>query len=535
MSGPSPEPAPYRSQQVGGHNGFAQLLWAEWTKFRTVRAWKIGIAVSAGMILLFGVLIGGGSHTSEQAAPGPGPTKAVVNAVPLGPGGEAVSDNFYFVDQPVGATASITVRITSLTELIPTVPSAANASGPDMVPGTEAWTKAGVIIKASTTQGSAYAAVMVTPDHGVRMQYDFTHDLAGLQGTVSASSPRWLRLSRSGATVTGYDSLDGIHWIEIGATRLPGLPSTSPGGLFVASPHYTKVSTHFGGETGFGAPTSATATLDHATVLGGDGGSWTAGFVGDDPGGSPGPSDGSYQVNGGRYTVTGSGDIAPLVNGPLQQGQPVERSLAGAFAGLIAIIVVAVVFMTAEYRKGLIRTTLAASPRRGRVLLAKATVVATVAFVAGTIGAGVTLPLGEHLFKANGFFVFPVGTATEVRIIVGTGLVLAVSAVFALAVGSLFSRSAGAVTTGIVLLVLPYVLGTAQVLPTAFAQWILRITPAAAFAIQQSLPVYHQVTNSYTPANGYFPLAPWVGLAVLGVYSAVALGLAVVSLQRRDA
>ena len=44
-------------------------------------------------------------------------------------------------------------------------------------------------------------------------------------------------------------------------------------------------------------------------------------------------------------------------------------------------------FMTAEYRRGLIRTTLAASPRRGRVLAAKALVVGAVAFVAGLLGA----------------------------------------------------------------------------------------------------------------------------------------------------
>ena len=39
------------------------------------------------------------------------------------------------------------------------------------------WAKAGIIIKASTKPGSAYAAVMATPAHGVRMQYDYTHDI----------------------------------------------------------------------------------------------------------------------------------------------------------------------------------------------------------------------------------------------------------------------------------------------------------------------------------------------------------------------
>jgi ABC-type transport system involved in multi-copper enzyme maturation permease subunit len=34
--------------------------------------------------------------------------------------------------------------------------------------------------------------------------------------------------------------------------------------------------------------------------------------------------------------------------------------------------------------------------------------------------------------------------------------------------------------------------------------------------------------------NGYFPLPPWAGLAVLAGWAALILGLAVFSLRRRD-
>jgi energy-coupling factor transporter ATP-binding protein EcfA2 len=88
---------------------------------------------------------------------------------------------------------------------------------------------------AGTRAGSAYAAVMATPGHGVQMQYDFTHGTAGLPGAVSVSSPRWLRLVRSGDTVTGYDSADGSHWAMIGSATLAGLGSSVQGGLFVAA------------------------------------------------------------------------------------------------------------------------------------------------------------------------------------------------------------------------------------------------------------------------------------------------------------
>ena len=74
--------------------------------------------------------------------------------------------------------------------------------------------------------------------------------------------------------------------------------------------------------------------------------------------------------------------------GRRRHGATIAQTLIGAFAGLIVVIVVAAMFMTAEYRRGLIRITLAASPRRGRVLAAKAVVIGAVTFVAGLVGVG---------------------------------------------------------------------------------------------------------------------------------------------------
>jgi hypothetical protein len=103
-------------------------------------------------------------------------------------------------------------------------------------------------------------------------------------------------------------------------------------------------------------------------------------------------------------------------------------------------------------------------------------------------------------------------------------------------VGTLLRRSAIAVTAVIAGVVLPYLLAViAGVLPTGTAEWLVRVTPAAGFAIQQSVPAYPQVTADYTPATGYFPLAPWAGFAVLCAWTALALALAAFLLSRRDA
>jgi len=131
-------------------------------------------------------------------------------------------------------------------------------------------------------------------------------------------------------------------------------------------------------------------------------------------------------------------------------------------------------------------------------------------------------------------YVHPASTGTELRVIVGTAALLAAGAVLGLALGTVLRRGATAVTTAIVVTVLPYLL-TMTVLPAAAGQWLLRIAPAAAFAVQQSAAAYPQVDIIYTPAEGYFPLAPWAGFAVLCGWTVLALVLAGVLLRRRDA
>ena len=526
--------APYRSELHTGRDGFAQLLRAEWTKFRTVRGWVIGMIVALLVIVGIGALTGANSECGIQL--GPNSPSLACPAPPTGPGGGWVTDSFYFVRQPLDGNGSITARVTSLTGLYSTH-GATDAGGGSptagMTPGVQPWSKAGIIVKASTRQGAAYAAMMVTGSHGVRMQWDFTHDVAGQAGTVSAASPRWLRLTRSGDTITGYDSADGAHWTRVGTATLTGLPPTAQAGLFAASPGYSVNTTSLGGGSSTGGPTLATAAMDQVSRQG----SWPAGrWTGQDIRGTMdnalSPSAQGFTQAGDRLTVSGSGDIAPHT-GDLDT---IKQALAGTFAGLIAVVVIGVMFITAEYRRGMIRTTLTASPRRGRVLAAKAVVLGAVTFAAGLVAAAIVIPVGERLLHANGNPIPPVPVLTWLQVVIGTAALLAVSAVLGLAVGTLLRRSAGAVTAVIGAIVLPYLLATVPgILPVGAGQWLLRVTPAAGFAVQQTLTQYAQVNDVYTPGTGYFPLAPWAGFAVLCAWAAAALVLALFLLRRRDA
>jgi ABC-type transport system involved in multi-copper enzyme maturation permease subunit len=523
---------PYRSELGAGRDGFAQLLRAEWTKFRTVRGWVIGLVVAVLVMAGLGLLTAGATQSScqQDSSNGTGPARsgaACGNAFAVGPAGAPVSDSFYFVRQPLTGNGTITVRVTSMTGLL----TPANSSNPNpspTQPGLEEWAKAGIIIKSSLTSGSPYAAMMVAAGHGVRMQWNYTGDAPGLPGAVGPANPRWLRLTRSGDVITGYDSADGTHWTEAGTVTLSGLPRVVQAGLFAASP----LESCSGNCNGPGNPTQASAVFDHVSA---PGGVWTGGYMG----AAYAPEIGSYHQAAGGFSVTGSGDIAPIPEGHgglADSALTVNGYLIGTFAGLIALGVVAALFMTAEYRRSLIRLTFAASPRRGRVLAAKAVVVAAVSFVAGAVAAALAVLVGTAVTNARGYYLYPVSGAAEVKVIVGTGLFAAVAAVAAVAVGAITRRGAAAVAIVIVAFAVPVFLAISNAVPAGAGDWLLRITPAAGIAVQQAYPKYEQVSSAIdTPLNGYYPLSAWAGFLVLCGWAAVALAVAVYLLRRRDA
>lgn len=539
---------PYRSGQAPGRDDFAHLLWAEWTKFRTVRGWVIAMIAAAALTALAVVALAAAANGTQNPAANP--------IVATGPGGVAVTESFHFARQAMNGNGSIIVQVTSLADTEP--------PGQPPFGVTQPWAKAGIIITASTKPGSAYAAVMATPGHGVRMQYDYTHDLAGLPGTPSAASPRWLRLTRTGDTITGYDSTGGTHWAKIGTATLAGLPSTVQAGLFAASPQYVLGNQSFASNTPTIIDTRITATVDHVTLTGTrPRQAWTVGQIGFPTGSkngagvtggthctASGPQQpghyhgkctpgnvaaGSFATSGSTVTMTATGgDIAPFV----ANVDPLGTVLKGTAIGLIAVIAVGALFITAEYRRGLIRTTFTASPRRGRVLAAKAIVIGLVTFAAGLIGAAVALPAAERKLHSGGWAssVFPLWSVTSGRglqIVVGTAGLLAVAAILALAAGAVLRHSAGAITAVVVMLVVPLILGI--ILPQGPANWLLRLTPAAAFGLQQGTVQYPQVTHTCLPHNGCFPLAPWNGFAVACAWALAALGTAIYLLRRRDA
>jgi hypothetical protein len=483
------------------------LVRREWSTFRS-RARLLAMTTAVLVSVLLGVLVAAGNQSSCSQ----GPVEVPCPTEPVGPDGRTVRDQFTFVHRPLGENGEITVRMTDMTGIITYPPP----DHDEIVPGLVPWAKAGIVLKDGVRPGSAYAALMVTGSHGVRMQYGFTEDIAGSPAGVSAAVPRWLRLVRSGATVTGFESVDGARWTEVGTAHLPGLPSTVQVGLFAASPgNLTLRTVGLGGSAPESRFTQTTAAFDSVSTTGAAADGWSVSTVGRSASTdwekfhkAPG-----LVETGGTLTVTGSGDIAPA--GP-DGGHPVERSLVGLPIGMIIVLVLAVRYATG------------APPASGRALAARAIVMGSAALAAGLVTAGVVVPVGAAILSANGVPVLATPVPTVARAVLGVGALFGVAAVLALALGALVRRAwvAGILATAAI--ALPAVLAVLP-LPDDMSDWLLSLTPAAGFAVQQTQPEYPQVLAHYAPAGGYFPLPWWAGFAVLCGYAAVGLGLAVLS------
>ena len=121
----------------------------------------------------------------------------------------ADADQFQFVHQTLTGDGQIIAHVTSQSP-------------------TDPWAKAGVMIKQSTAVGSPYALLAVTPGNGVNFQSNFNHSVAGPAGAT------WLKLTRSGDTVTSFASTHGQNWTQVD-TATVALGTGAQIGLFVTS------------------------------------------------------------------------------------------------------------------------------------------------------------------------------------------------------------------------------------------------------------------------------------------------------------
>lgn len=199
---------------------------------------------------------------------------------------------------------------------------------------------------------------------------------------------------------------------------------------------------------------------------------------------------------------------------------PTSVSFRALVIAQLAIAVLGTLVVTSEYGTGMIRTTLTAVPRRGRLLAAKAVVFGAVALVVGEITAFAAFLLGQAVMGSGA----PRASLAQhdvLRAVIGAGLYLAMIGLLAVAVGTVVRNTAAGISAMVALLfVLP---GVVQALPASWSNAITEWWPT-----QAGSRVFALHRDPHT-------LAAWSGFAVLVVFCAVVFGIARWVIGLRDA
>ena len=163
------------------------------------------------------------------------------------------ADSCHFVFLPMTGNGTITARV-----------AAQEAS--------DSWTKSGVMMRESLAANSAQVTVAITPMRGVHWNCRPTTGAATTGTTVSGPfPPHWVKLTRSGTTFTGYNSLDGNSWTQVGSPVDVAMANSIYVGLAVSShsPNGVNITAFDSvGLSGFGFPMTPTG-LTAGAFLGG--------------------------------------------------------------------------------------------------------------------------------------------------------------------------------------------------------------------------------------------------------------------------
>jgi ABC-2 type transport system permease protein len=211
------------------------------------------------------------------------------------------------------------------------------------------------------------------------------------------------------------------------------------------------------------------------------------------------------------------------------QVDPAKVSLIGIYLGQAVVAIVAVTAVSGEYSTGMIRLTLAATPRRWRVLAAKAAVTGAATLVTGAVAALASVLAGGALLArhgitpAHGYEALSLGDGAVLRATVGSVFYLGLIALLALGVATMIRDPAVAIGTVLGLLYLFPIVASFVGNPD-WQRHLEQVSPMTA-------GLYIQATTNLNA----LPLTPWQGLGVLAAWAAGALLAGGLLLRLRDA
>ncbi len=198
---------------------------------------------------------------------------------------------------------------------------------------------------------------------------------------------------------------------------------------------------------------------------------------------------------------------------------PLRVNLAGVNFAQLAIGVLGVLVITAEYSTGMIRASFSAVPKRLPVLWGKAFVFGAVAFVVSLPAIFIVFFAGQAILSGHHINI-GISHPGVLRALFGAALYLTVMGLFGLGLGAIIRSTAGGISAlaGIVF-VLPPIIG---LFPASFSNSVDPYLPSNAGG---AIWTINPDPNT---------LAPWTGFAVFGAYAAAALAVAAVLMLRRD-
>ncbi|HEY7225439.1 MAG TPA: ABC transporter permease [Micromonosporaceae bacterium] len=200
----------------------------------------------------------------------------------------------------------------------------------------------------------------------------------------------------------------------------------------------------------------------------------------------------------------------------------VQASMFGLIFGQLVIAVIGAMTITGEYSTGMIRTSLAAAPRRLVTLAAKLTVFAGAALLTGLVCAFASFFIGQH-FYASLHISVGLGEPNVLRAVVGGALFLTVAGLLSFGLGTILRHTAGAITAAVGILFISFILF--QFLPSDWAEHAQRWIPFFAGSSIWS-------TQPDPEAHVW---GPWAEFAVFSGYALVALAVGAIMFRRRDA
>jgi len=202
---------------------------------------------------------------------------------------------------------------------------------------------------------------------------------------------------------------------------------------------------------------------------------------------------------------------------PLDSAEGLRGVFASASSASVFALLLGVIAVTTEFRHGTATGTFMASPRRGRVLVAKAIALPVVTFLYGVVGVGVTVALAWPLLAWK-HVTFDLQAGQLPHVLLGSLVVITLAGALGVGFGALVRNQVAAVTIALLWTLLVESLAV-SLLPSV-GKWL----PGGA----SSALTYAQ------PLRGGELLTPPAAAALLVGYCVVLVVLAALTTMRRD-